>query len=236
MGGDRPVHQHLGLDDRHDSRLLAERCVAGEGLGVGVDAVPGRGARADVDHRPPFGEARAEAIVLLEPLAEAVEALGDLLAGREGKVLGAGVDLDAGHRAGGLDQVDQRRAVLGLLSDGLVIEDDAGDGGLHRLVGAEQHLAVIAAAVLARLDAEGVEALGDGAAALVGGKDALALRDHALRDVFQCLGHRNPPGMRFDRRLYSAKRRPLPRRGLALLRKLKRPSLKDSLRWSDEIG
>ena len=92
-------------------------------------------AGPDVDHRPPFGEARAEGVVVLEPLAEAVEALGDLLAGGEGEVLGAGVDLDAGHRAGRLDQIDERRAVLGLLADGLVIEDDAGDVGLHRVAG-----------------------------------------------------------------------------------------------------
>ena len=144
--------------------------------------------RAHVDHRPPLREARAEGVVVLEPFAEAVEALGDLLAGGEGEVLGAGIDLDAGDRAGRLDQVDERRAVLGLLADGLVIEDDAGDGGLHRL-GAEQHLAVVAASLLGGLDAERVEALGDGAAALVGGKDALALRDHCLRDVFDSLGH-----------------------------------------------
>ena len=39
----------------------------------------------------------------------------------------------------------KRRAVLRLLADRLVEEDDAGDVVLHRLVGAEQHLAVVAA-------------------------------------------------------------------------------------------
>ena len=39
------VHEHLGLDDRDEARLLAERGVASESVGVGVDAVRGRDAR-----------------------------------------------------------------------------------------------------------------------------------------------------------------------------------------------
>ena len=59
------VHQHLGLDDRHDPLLLAERRVARERVRVDLDAV-GRGdAVADRDHRAPLGEAGAEAAVLL---------------------------------------------------------------------------------------------------------------------------------------------------------------------------
>jgi hypothetical protein len=84
---DRPVHQHLRLDDRHDAGLLAERGVAGERVGVGVDAVLRRDRRPDVDHRAPLGEARAEFVVFGEPLAQAVEALGDLLARRQRQIL-----------------------------------------------------------------------------------------------------------------------------------------------------
>ena len=62
-----------------------------------------------------------------EPLAQPVEALGDDFARVERQRLGALVDLDAGNRAGPLDQLDQRRAVLGVLADGLVVEDDAGN-------------------------------------------------------------------------------------------------------------
>ena len=50
------VHQHLGLDDRHDLRRLAERGVARQRMGVGVDRGVARDARADVDHRAPFRE------------------------------------------------------------------------------------------------------------------------------------------------------------------------------------
>ena len=75
---------------------------------------------ADIDHGAPFGEARAQLVILLQALAQAVQAFGDRFAGTARQRLGAGIDLDAGNRAGGFDQLDQRRAVLGLLADGLV--------------------------------------------------------------------------------------------------------------------
>ena len=91
------------------------------------------------------------------------------------------VDLDAGERARLLDQLDQRRAVLGVLPDGLVIENDAGDVLRHRLGRAEQKLAVVAPVVGGRLDADRVEALLDGAGGLVGRENAAARRHHGLR-------------------------------------------------------
>ena len=123
--------------------------------------------------------------VVGDALGEAVEALGDQLARAEGQRLGAGVDLDAGQRARRLDDLGQRRAVLGLLADGLVVEDHAGDVILHGLGGAEQHLAVVAAAVGGALGLDRVEALLDGAGALVGGQDALARGHHGLCDLLQ---------------------------------------------------
>ena len=142
------VHQHFRLDDRHDVFLLAERGIARERVRVGHDAGVARDAGADVDHRAPFGELGAELAIFDEPLAQAVEALGDELAGAERQRLRALVDLDAGQRARLLDQLDQRRAVLGVLPDGLVVEDDAGDVLRHRLGRAEQQLAIVAAAVV----------------------------------------------------------------------------------------
>ena len=121
------VHQHLGLDDRHEPGLLAERRVARERVRVRPDAVLARDAVADRDHGAPLREARAELAVLLEPLAQAVEALGDLLAGRERERLRALVDLDAGDDPLPLEQLRERRAVGGRLADRLVVEDDAAD-------------------------------------------------------------------------------------------------------------
>ena len=147
---------------------------------VGADAVVARDARADIDHRAPFAEFGAELAILDQPLAQAVETFGDGLAGREGERLGALVDLDAGDRAGLLDHLDQRRPVLGLLPDGLVEQNDAGDAVGHRLGGAEQQLAVVAPAGFGGFDADGGKALRDRAAQLVGGENALAGRHHRL--------------------------------------------------------
>ena len=88
------VHQHLGLDDRNKIPLLAERRVARQRMRVGAEAVVGGDAVADRDHRAPLGEARAEGGVLLEPRAQAVEPLGDLLARVGQRIVGARVDLD----------------------------------------------------------------------------------------------------------------------------------------------
>jgi hypothetical protein len=63
----RPVLQHLGLDDRDDSRLLAQRGVAGERMRVRPDAVLARHRVADRVRRAPLGEAGTEPAVLLEP-------------------------------------------------------------------------------------------------------------------------------------------------------------------------
>src|SRR3546814_16389248 len=79
----------------------------------------------------------------LEALAQAVKTLGHGLAGVAGERLGAELDLDAGDHAGPGDLLHERRAVGGLLADGLVVEDDAGDV-LAGLGPGEQHVAVVA--------------------------------------------------------------------------------------------
>src|SRR5450631_66712 len=178
------VHQHFRLDDRHDLRFLAERGIARQRVRIGLDAVAARDALADVDHAAPFGEARALLVIFRQPVGQSVEADGDEFAGAERQRLGAFVHLDAVDRTGLFDQLDQRRAVFALLPDRLVIEDDARDV-LHAFGRAEQHLAIVAACVLGRLDADGVETLLDGAGGFVGRQNAFAGRDHGQRHFVQ---------------------------------------------------
>ena len=83
------VHQHLGLDDRDDAGFLAQRGVARQRVGVGVDAGRVGNAVADVDDRAPLRKARTELVVFGEPLAQSVETLGDRLAREPGERLGA---------------------------------------------------------------------------------------------------------------------------------------------------
>src|SRR3546814_14944918 len=86
-------------------------------------------------------------------------------------------DRDAGDDAALGQDVDQRGAVLGLLAQRLVVEDDAGDI-LFGAGGGEQHLAIVAAVLLGRRHVDAGQALFDGRGAFVGGQAALARRDH----------------------------------------------------------
>src|SRR6185437_770729 len=155
------VHQYFRFNNRNNLSRLAERGVTGQRMRIGADAGIGRNAGADVDHRPPFGEARALLVVFGQPVGQSVEPDRDDLARAHRQRLGAFVDLDAGNGAGLLDEVDQRRAVFGFLPDGLVIQDDAGNV-LHAFGRAEQHFTIVAPRVLGRFHADGVEALLDG--------------------------------------------------------------------------
>ena len=112
----------------------------------------------------------------------AIEALGDRLLQRVREWLRAEVDLDAGMDALIPEDLHQRRAVRGLLADGLVVQDDAADvlGNARR---AEQHLAVRPAVVFRVFDADGIETPLDGAGALVRCEDALAGHDQRASDL-----------------------------------------------------
>src|SRR6266568_4419426 len=180
----RSVLQHLRLDDRDDSGLLAERGVAGEGMRVRPDAVLARQRVRDRVRRAPLREPGAELAVLLEPLAQAVEALGHRLALGVRERLRALVHLDAGDHALRREQLRERRPVVGALADRLVEEDDAADVLLGGRRGEEQ-VAVRAAVLLGRLDADRVEALLDRPAALVCGEDSLPLGDERGRGLVQ---------------------------------------------------
>src|SRR4051794_30174283 len=81
------VHQHLGLHDRDQTGLLTQRGVSPQSMCVRPQAVARRDAVADGDHRPPLAEASAHLRILSEPVAQTVQALGDLLARRTGERL-----------------------------------------------------------------------------------------------------------------------------------------------------
>ena len=174
----RTVHQYLGLDDRDDVRFLAQRRVARQGVRVGLEAgVARKVAAVDGDDRPPLCEARAEAGILGQALAQPVESFGDLLSRVPGQFLGAAVDLDARDDAEIVQVLRERHPAGGLLAQGLVEQDGAADV-IGKPGRGHQHAAVGAAVVLGAFDIDRVEALAAGRVALVHGEDALAGGDH----------------------------------------------------------
>src|SRR5919206_120466 len=89
-------------------------------------------------------------------------------------------------RARPFEDLRERGAVGGLLADGLVKEDHAGEV-LANAPGGEEHLSVLPAALLGGVDVDRVKALLYGAEALVGGEDALALGHELLGGALKLL-------------------------------------------------
>ena len=111
---------------------------------------------------------------------------GDGLAREAGERLRARVHLDAREDAARGEQLREWLAVGGLLAEGLVVQDHAGNVLLGTGRG-EQQLAVGAARLEARLEPDLVEALLDRAGGFVSRQDALSGGDHRLRVAVQCL-------------------------------------------------
>ena len=84
---------------------------------------------------------------------------------------------------------------LGRLADRLVVEDHAGDV-VAEPRRREEELAVCAARLLGRLDADRVESLLDRARRLVGGEDSVLGRDESPGGELELIGlHRRPPSL-----------------------------------------
>jgi hypothetical protein len=148
------------------------------------------------DYGAPLGEAGAKLPVLGQALAEAVEALGDRLAGSVRERLGTLVDLDPRDDSTPREQLGEGGAVVRALADRLVVEDDAADE-LLRALGGEEEVAVGPPGLLRGLHVDRREALLDRPRRLVGGQDALARSNQRPRDGLEVLqllhGHRTPP-------------------------------------------
>lgn len=169
------VHEDLGLDDGHQSRLLHGARVAGKAPGVLLDG-QGRGAavRGDLQHGSPLGEAGALGVVGSGALLEAIEARAPRLhLVSAGQGLQARVHLDAGKHAIGLEDVDKGLALGGLLEKRLLVQDGPRDV-LAQAGGREEQPAVGLAGLLAVLHADALQALANRLGRLVHGKDALA--------------------------------------------------------------
>lgn len=95
------------------------------------------------------------------------------------------VYLDAHHHALLFDQLGEGLAVVGLLVESLVEEDDSADAGVDPLVGGEEELAVQSAVLLRVLRADAAEALGHAAC-----RSAQRRRRKSKRDALQTLHSR----------------------------------------------
>ncbi len=135
-------HQNFRLDYRDHARLLAKCRVAGQSLGIGVDASPTRDVIADGNHGTPLGKTRAYWNILLEAVPQAVQTFSDFLSGVTGHFLGTLIDLDPRDDPRVDKNPKEGPAVFGLLADRFVKKDgtadafaQAGRGDHHLTVG-----------------------------------------------------------------------------------------------------
>src|SRR5690606_10613076 len=121
------VQQYLGLDDGHHIRFLAQSRIARKRMRIGLDRELCWSSWANGDDRAPFRKPRTKLIVLRESSAQSVEPLGDRLSWKASERFCSGIDLDAGQDADSRQIDRERLAVLGLLPQRLVIQDDTAD-------------------------------------------------------------------------------------------------------------
>src|SRR4051794_1868879 len=123
---------------------------------IGLQAKGRWDAFPNSDHRPPFREARPQGAVFGQTITQAIEPFGDRFTRKTRQSYSAFIHLDPGHDATLFQQGGERRAILRLLADGLVIENDTADEGLNTR-GRKQELAIDAAVLLRRGNVDTIE-------------------------------------------------------------------------------
>src|SRR5262249_33852095 len=182
------VHQHLRLDDRNEILFLTERGVPCQRVRIRANADGARQSVRDMDDRPPLGETGTHAMVLREAIPEPVEPLGDGFTRRAGERLRAGVDLDTGKDPLRRKNLGEGRAGGALLTDRLILQNDAADE-LSLIRRGEEHFSAGAPAPLGGLDAQRIEPLRQGGNALVGCENPFPLGDQRRRNALEILAH-----------------------------------------------
>ena len=115
-----PVHEHFRFHDGNQPRLLTDARIAGQGMGVGLDAGPAGKPLSDRDDRAPLGKPCTHLIVLGTALGQPVQSMSDLLVPGPGQRLRAAIHLDARDNAEIRQVVSERGSIQGFLADGLI--------------------------------------------------------------------------------------------------------------------
>jgi hypothetical protein len=115
------LHQHFRLYHGNQSAFLTQRGVSGQCLRVSLDTASARNPFAYRNHSAPFGETGAHLQILSQAAAQSVQALRDFLAQMKRQVFRADVDFYPGNDSRFLDHLNEGRAIVLPLADGLVV-------------------------------------------------------------------------------------------------------------------
>ena len=123
----RPFHEHFRFNDRHQTRLLAERGIAGQRVRVGLQTPGAWQLFTHNNHRPPLGEARPHLRILHQPVTQIVQPLGYSLTRVPRQFPRAGIHFDARNDARIRDRFHKRRPIPQPIADRLVIKNRPAD-------------------------------------------------------------------------------------------------------------
>jgi hypothetical protein len=179
-----PIHQHFRFDDGDQSRFLAQRGIAGQGLRVGLDAASGGKSVTQGNHGSPLGKASTHLEIASQSAMQPVQPFGDLLSRMAGQRLRADVHLDAGDDPRVSDHLEERGAVVLPLTDRLIEEDHPADG-FAETGGRHEQFPIGAPGLFGLEDSQLGEPLVAGRDALVHRQQALVVRDERLRRLDQ---------------------------------------------------
>ena len=168
------IGKDLRLNDGDQAVLLADAGIARQAIGVLVDAQIRRasGGLINLQNSTPLGEARTGLVILGTPGTEVVNSLRLSLAVGSGELDDTLVDFDARDNVLGVEHLDERRAVVGALVEGLLEQDDARDALRDALAG-EEHLPEVPSGRLGILNTDGGQALANRPGRFVCRQDAL---------------------------------------------------------------
>lgn len=171
------VHEHLGFHDGHHAHFLAYGCIAGQHLGVGMPAHLRRVVMGDRIDLTPLGKTCALFLVAFQPVGQAVQSVGDQVAGSAGQGTLALVHLDTGNDLLGPGDFRQGNLIVILLCQSLLEQDDTGDV-FSEIRCIQQQRPVSAPVFFSSLDVDAGEALGNRWQAFVRGQNTAVIVYH----------------------------------------------------------
>lgn len=163
------IGKNFGLNNGDKAVHLADGSVSGQNIGVLKHSLVAGGVLADLEHTSPLGEIATVLLVLGAPLGEVIETLGGGFVLRAHKRDNALVNLDTAQDSLLLDELVELGAIIGLLVEGLVEQNYAGDVLGQGIIGSEEKLTVFATVFFAVFNINIGKSLANGTYGFIGG-------------------------------------------------------------------
>jgi hypothetical protein len=116
-----PIHKNFRFDNRNETLFLAEGGIAAQHMSIDTNAGIAREVLRDVDNCAPLREPRALRLILLQPLAQTVEALSDRFTFAAGERLRTCIDFDSWNNPLSFEDLKKRLTFRPKLAERFVV-------------------------------------------------------------------------------------------------------------------